>query len=88
MTAGVQRHGLNELFGHLRGMVHRLRELYLCMCIYQRTGKVVTIWDILESAGPEQDIDGMELRDGCCPGFSWDRVSFFPGRWYGTIFWI
>jgi len=33
---GAQHHTLNELNGHFRGMVRRLRKLYLfvCMCIY------------------------------------------------------
>ena len=63
MTDGAQSHGLNELNEHFRGMAHRLREWYLCVCIYiyEETGKVVVInWDVLESVGPGHDIDGIE----------------------------
>jgi len=37
MTDGARIHGLNELNGHFRVMIHRLREWYL------ETGEVVVI---------------------------------------------
>jgi len=36
MTDGAQSHGLNELNGHFRVMIHKLRELYLLVCIKDR----------------------------------------------------
>lgn len=45
--------------GHFTGLVHRLKILYLC--IYQRMGKEEVVnEDVLDSMGPEHDVNGME----------------------------
>lgn len=58
MTYGAPSHRPNELSGHFIGMAHRLG---LSVCIYQKTGKMVVInGEVLESVGPEHDVDGIE----------------------------
>lgn len=32
MTDGAQSHRLDALHGYFRGMAHRVRKLYICIC--------------------------------------------------------
>jgi len=56
MADGAQYHGLNELNGHLRGMIHKLRAWDLFACIKgKKSGG-----DGLENGGPGHDVEGIQ----------------------------
>jgi len=75
MTDGTH-HGLNELNSHFRVMIHKLREWYLCVCMYIYISDRKSDCGKLESGGLEHDVEGIEKEMEKCLAFSWDRVNF------------